>query len=61
MKKNEPFSKTENKKNKDWVETFSFGNVEELYKLETGAQCSVLPRASYDKITTKPLQSSSQS
>ena len=45
--------------NKDWVETGSFGNVQELFKLDTGAQCNVLPKAAYDKITTKPLQSSS--
>ncbi|XP_068720826.1 uncharacterized protein [Montipora capricornis] len=45
--------------NKDWVETVSFGNVQELFKLDTGAQCNVLPKAAYDKITTKPLQSSS--
>ena len=45
--------------NKDWVETVSFGNVQELFKLDTGAQCNVLPKTAYDKITTKPLQSSS--
>ena len=45
--------------NKDWVETVSFGNVQELFKLDTGAQSNVLPKAAYDKITTKPLQSSS--
>ena len=45
--------------NKDRVETVSFGNVQELFKLDTGAQCNVLPKAAYDKITTKPLQSSS--
>ena len=44
---------------KDWVETVSFGNVQELLKLDTGAQCNVLPKAAYDKITTKHLQSSS--
>ena len=45
--------------NKEWVETISFGNVQELFKLDTGAQYNVLPKAAYDKITTKPLQSSS--
>ena len=35
------------------------GNVQELFKLDTGAQCNVLPKAAYDMITTKPLQSSS--
>ncbi|KAK2551969.1 hypothetical protein P5673_026966 [Acropora cervicornis] len=45
--------------NKDWVETVSFGNVQALFKLDTGAQCNVLPKAAYDKITTIPLQSSS--
>ena len=45
--------------NKDWVETVSFGNVQELFKLDAGAQCNVLPKAAYDKIPTKPLQSSS--
>ena len=45
--------------NKDWVETVSFGNVQELFKIDTRAQCNVLPKAAYDKITTKPLQSSS--
>ena len=34
-------------------------NVQELFKLDTGAQFNVLPKAAYDKITTKPLQSSS--
>ena len=46
--------------NKDWVETVSFRNVQEWFKLDTGAQCNVLPKAAYDKITTKPLQSSSE-
>ena len=45
--------------NKDWVETFSFGNVQELFKLDTRAQCNVLHEAAYKKITTKPLQASS--
>ena len=35
------------------------GNVQELFKLDTGAQCNVLPKAAYDMITTKPLQSTS--
>ena len=43
--------------NKDWAETVSFGNVQELFKLDTGAQCNVLPTAAHDKVTTKPLQS----
>ena len=37
--------------NKDWVETVSFGNVQELFKLDTGAQCNVLPAAAHDKVT----------
>ena len=36
-----------------------FGNVQQLFKLDTGAQCNVLPKAASDMITTKPLQSSS--
>ena len=44
---------------KDWVETVNFGTVQEVFKLDTGAQCNVLPKAAYDKITTNPLQPSS--
>ena len=43
----------------DWVETVDFGNVKEVFKLDTGAQCNVLPKAVYDKITTIPLLPSS--
>ena len=39
----------------DWVETVDFGNVKEVFKLDTGAQCNVLPKTVYDKITTMPL------
>ena len=35
-----------------------FGNVQQ-FKLDTGAQCNVLPKAASDMITTKLLQSSS--
>ena len=41
---------------KDWVETVNFGTVQEVFKLDTGAQWNVLPKAAYDKITTNPLQ-----
>ena len=44
---------------KDWVETVNFGTVQEAFKLDTGAQCNLLPKAAYDKITTNPLQPSS--
>lgn len=44
---------------KDWVETVNFGTVQEVVKLDTAAQCNVLPKAAYDKITTNPLQPSS--
>lgn len=39
----------------DWVETVDFGNVKEVFKLDTGAQCNVLPKTVYDKITTMLL------
>ncbi|PFX19094.1 Retrovirus-related Pol polyprotein [Stylophora pistillata] len=48
-----------NAEDKDWVETAKFGTVQEVFKLDTGAQCNVLPKAAYDKITTNPLQPSS--
>ena len=44
---------------KDWVETVNFGTVQEVFKLDNGAQCNVLSKAAYDKITTNPLQPSS--
>ena len=37
---------------KDWLETVNFGTVQEVFKLDTGAQCNVLPKDAYDKITT---------
>lgn len=43
----------------DWLETVGFGNIKEVFKLDSGAQCNVLPKTVYEKITTKPLQSSS--
>ena len=43
----------------DWTQAIDFGNVKEVFKLDTGAQCNVLPKTLYDKITVKPLQSSS--
>ena len=39
----------------DWMETEDFGSVKEVFKLDTGAQCNVLPKTVYDKITTMPL------
>ena len=30
----------------DGVETVDFGNVKEVFKLDTGAQCNVLPKTS---------------
>ena len=39
----------------DWMETVDFGSVKEVFKLDTGAQCNVLPKTVYDKITTMPL------
>lgn len=44
-----------NSGDQDWVETVDFGNVKEVFKLDTGAQCNVLPKTVYDKITTMPL------
>ena len=41
---------------KDWVETVNFGSIQEVFKLDNGAQCNVLPKVAYDKITSKPLQ-----
>ena len=43
---------------KDWVETVNFGSIQEVFKLDNGAQCNVLPKVAYDKITSKPLQPS---
>ena len=48
-----------NAEDKDWVEAVNFRNVQEVFNLDTGAQCNVLPKAAYDKITIKPLQPSS--
>lgn len=48
-----------NSGDQDWVETVDFGNVKEVFKLDTGAQCNVLPKTVYDKITTMPLLPSS--
>ena len=47
--------------NKDWVETINFGNVQELFKLDTGAQCNVLRKAAYEKIKTNLYNSPQQS
>ena len=44
-----------NSGDQDWVETVDFGNVKEVFKLDTGAQCNVLPKTVYDKITTMPM------
>lgn len=41
---------------KDWVETVNFGNLQVRFKLDSGAQCNVLSKSLYDKITTKPLE-----
>ncbi|KAL9974005.1 hypothetical protein ACROYT_G020533 [Oculina patagonica] len=48
-----------NSGDQDWVETVDFGSVKEVFKLDTGAQCNVLPKTVYDKITTMPLPPSS--
>ena len=48
-----------NSGDQDWVKTVDFGNVKEVFKLDTGAQCNVLPKTVYDKITTMPLLPSS--
>lgn len=41
------------------VETVDFGNVKEVFKLDTGGQGNVLPKTVYDKITAMPLLPSS--
>ena len=33
-----------NSGDQDWVETVDFGNVKEVFKLDTGAQCNFLPK-----------------
>ena len=43
---------------KDWTETVDFGNVKIAFKLDTGAQCNVLPKTIYDQITSEPLNPS---
>ena len=48
-----------NVEDKDWVETVIFGSIQGVFKLANEAWCNVLPKAAYDKITTKPLQPSS--
>ena len=48
-----------NAEDNGWVETVNFGSIQAVLKLNTGAQCNVLPKAAYDKLTTKPLQPSS--
>ena len=49
-----------NTEDNDWVDTVNFGSIQEVFKLDTGASphCNVFPKVAYDKITTKPLQSS---
>lgn len=42
-------------RDQDWVESEVFGNVIEVFKLDTGAQCIGLPKTVYDKITSMPL------
>ncbi|XP_041983078.1 uncharacterized protein LOC121736085 isoform X2 [Aricia agestis] len=39
--------------NKDWTEKIQVGNVQFTAKLDTGAQCNVLPRHLIDKIKAK--------
>ena len=48
-----------NVEDKDWVEIVIFGSIQGVFKLDIKAQCNVLPKVAYDKITTKPLQPSS--
>ena len=48
-----------NVEDKDWLETVVFGSNQGVFKLDNRAQCNVLPKVAYDKITTKPLQLSS--
>ena len=43
---------------KDWTETVDFGNVKIAFKVDTGAQCNVLPKTIYDQITSEPLKPS---
>ena len=48
-----------NGQSKDWTETVDFGNIQIVFKLDTGAQCNVLPKCIYDRITSEPLPSPS--
>ena len=47
-----------NAEDKDWVETVNFGSIQEVFKLDNGAQYNVLAKVAYDKITTKHLEPS---
>ena len=42
---------------KDWTETVNFGNLQVKFKLDSGAQCNVLPKSLYDKISSESLDS----
>ena len=41
-----------NAEDKDWVETVNFGSIQEVFKLDNGAQYNVLAKVAYDKIIT---------
>ena len=47
-----------NAEDKDWVETVNFGSIQEVFKLDNGAQYNVLAKVAYEKITTKHLEPS---
>ena len=40
---------------KDWVAPLCFGDVSIDFKLDTGAQCNVMPLEVYNRISTEPL------
>ena len=41
------FIEAVNAEDKDWVETVSFGSIQEVFKLDNGSQCNVLPKVIY--------------
>ena len=40
-----------NARDQDRAKTVDFGNIKEVFKLDTGAQCNGSPKTVYDKIT----------
>ena len=46
------------KKFKDWKVTIALNNQKTAFKIDTGAQCNVIPKCKYHQVSKKPLQKS---